>query len=146
MKIKAIVVGRHAGEIPGVEILRTENVTFPATSGECGPIIQSLVAQALQEYATLIFQNTPGQVAAALVKMTAFYGHAPRVGIVINKPGERLSGVEEKVSFETEGDAEAAAAAIRFANPRARISIEGSAVTVTVDPPMEFEHSHIEWL
>jgi len=36
---------------------------------------------------------------------------------------------------------------VEFVNPRAKVKINGPySLEVTVDPPMEFEFSHIEWL
>lgn len=149
--MKAIVVGRHAGEIPGVEIVEQRAVTWPVDSTGCVPVLEGMFADANAADAALIFQNTPGQVAAALVRnCTDRAQNAPTpwawagVGIIVSIPGPRPGKVTE--SF-CSGDIQPVFDAVRFANPRAETGWSGETITVTVDgPPMPFVFSHIEWL
>lgn len=148
---KAIVVGRHAGVIPGYEAVEQRNITFPATSAECIRIFESLLQDAFIASAALIFQALPGQLAAAICTNIGTHGpitHVP-VGVIVNTPGERPAGVE--YTFDAElfehkyqndvyyGEVERIA---KHYNPNAKVN----GFTVTVDPPMKFVFSHIEWL
>ena len=45
---------------------------------------------------------------------------------------------ERRIPIGTADAAEAAAAAIRVANPRAKVRVDGGAVVLTVDPPRQF--------
>jgi hypothetical protein len=152
--MKAILVGRHAGEIPGVEVIEQRAVTWPADSAGCVLVLEQLFDAANAAGAVLVFQNTPGQIAAALARNCADRAqNAPTpwawkgVGIIVSIPGERPGRIRKTVWAE---DAQfAISEAVRFANPRAEldVDVDSFAVTVTVDgPPMPFKFSHIEWL
>ena len=137
--MKALVVGRHSGDIPGVEIVETRSVTFPVTARECVPVIQGLLADARASGSVVLFQNTPGQVAVALAHLLAdeasdgglqgspWQPSEPlggwRVGVVISTPGPRPGAVREV--FPLTGDVREAMAAIKFANPRAVVELAG---------------------
>jgi hypothetical protein len=137
--VKAIIVGRHTGDLLGYEIIERRNITFPATSAECKPVFENLLSDAFAADAALIFQALPGQMVAAITSNIGRGGpitHVP-VGQIVSIPGER--GAATMTVDPT--NAEALAAAV-FANPNAKI-ING---VITVDPPMKFKFSHIEWL
>jgi hypothetical protein len=153
-QMKVFVVGRHKPDFGDekIEVMGQESATFPVTADECKNMIEALAAGAARAGAdALIFQGMPGQVAAALVRMALqpMQNTPVRVGIVISVPGPRPAGVEKELVC-TDGNyfsnAEEVAEVIRFANPRAKVDVSPQGVTVTVDPPMRFEFSHIEWL
>lgn len=143
--MKVILIGRHelSGE-EGLEVVAQKNINFPATSWECHSILYDLLQDALSLNASLIFQMMPGQLAvscADIVDEDTRY----HIGVIINKPGERPSGVTK--SFENDnphapGTMEEVA---KFCNPRAKVEVDAWGVTVTVDPPLRFKFSHIEW-
>lgn len=155
--MKAIIIGRHklSGE-EGLEVIAQENINFPAESQECVSVLEDLAAKAVEAKAqAVVFQAIPGQVAVCLHKVR-FLGL--QVGAIINKPeeGSRPAGLVKKFydedtdSLEEESDL---TAAVKFVNPRANIELKmrpdwryGRIVEVTVDPPMRFKFSHIEWL
>jgi hypothetical protein len=154
---KAIVVGRHAGEVPGFKIVEQRAITWPATSAECLPVLEALVLEGLLQDAVILLQNTPGQVAAACCGLAQYYGQCrPTVGVIVSVPGPRPGKVSRTFILDdplTRNEASIhmlaeMQASVRFANPRAEaISETPGTVTVTVDgPPMPFEFSHIEWL
>lgn len=163
VKIPCLVIGRHAGEIPGVEVVEKRAIVFPETSNECLKILDELQTEANSRQITLLFQAVPGQLAIALAK---YYGvlsaciesgkprpaTGPMLGIIISKPGPRLAGVEKEFTFYTGNDAFQAIEAIKMANPNAWTENRsvpgdmGGCAAVRVDPPMKFEFSHIEWL
>ena len=94
--MKAIVIGRHNGEIPGFDIAEKRNLTFPSTSEECAPLFAGLLSDAFAARAALIFQALPGQMVSAICTNIGRGGpitHVP-VGIVVSKPGERPAGKE----------------------------------------------------
>ena len=135
---KAIVIGRHAPVLPAeFEVAELKNIMWPATSAECIPMIEELLQQVHEQDAVLLFQATPGQVTAGLCKITAKapITHVP-VGVIVSKPGERPAG--KKRTFELENLAEIVA----FVNPNAKVD----GFEITVDSPMRFEFSHIEWI
>lgn len=154
MMNKAIVIGRHNGEIPGFEIIEKRSITFPATSEECKPIFECLLSDAFAAGAALIFQALPGQMVAAICSSIGRGGpitHVP-VGVVVSKPGERpagkqytfdselfLAGAEYEETDVYHGEVERLA---KHCNPNARVD----GFTVTVDAPMQFVFSHVEWL
>ena len=147
--MKAIVIGRHAGDIPGVEIVELRPVTFPLTADECEAVIRTLWKEANGKDAGLIFQNLPGQVGVALARMMRKNPPLFSVGVVISVPGKRLAGVNLEADFQ-EDDVENISELVKFGNPNAKVQIfrnNGTALlVVTVDPPMRFVFSHIEWL
>ena len=164
--MKALVIGRHAGEVPGVEVVETKAVTFPTTASECVQVLAGLEDDATALGAEVVLlQNTPGQVAAALTQQAALaakaiWGTAPvpeavlgwgaRWGVVVSLPGERPGKVSKNIMT---CDAEQVKEAVAFANPRAKTTVftdgydDVAVVSIEVDgPPMPFEFSHIEWL
>lgn len=133
--MKAILIGRHSGEIPGVEVVEQRNIIWPATASEVKPMLAELFTAATDAGMALIFQNTPGQIAAALAHAfqqkaydDALYNAElnsrpgdtiPKVGIVITKPGPR-SAAARKVYPVPTGHTVMFREAIRFANPNAK--------------------------
>ncbi len=156
--INAIVIGRHElSGTEGLEVIRQENINFPATSEECEPILEKLLWECYNLGVALIFQVLPGQVSSALHRrlspdQTDLYH---RIGVIINKPGERPSNIKKEFSFfadyglDNEGVSAAlgkeAVKLVNFINPHAKVKSNTGLVTVTVDPPLRFEFSHIEW-
>ncbi len=146
--MKAIVVGRHKliGD-EGLEVIRQENINFPATSEWCREIVHGLLQTALETDASLVFQMMPGQLAIAcadIVNEDTRY----QIGVIINKPGERLAGVKKEFNFVGNDMTELGNEAIQlvsFVNPRAKAVNDNGVVSVVVDPPLRFEFSHIEW-
>ena len=140
IKMKAIVVGRHVkGGNEDLEIVRQENINFPATSEECKPILKQLLDEAHEENAALIFQAVPGQVAVTIPQLLK--RGFQKVGIIVSKIGPRPTGQELVTEYS-----QAVEEAIRFVNPQAEIEIEGrDLMKITVDPPLRFQFSHIEW-
>jgi hypothetical protein len=148
----AIVIGRHASDIPGFTVVDQKPIIFPTTAEECIPVLEELFEEAYKQNATLLFQNTPGSVTAALTRIGS--RNTPThisVGVVVSKPGERLAGKEytfDSSLFERDypipndvyyAEVERIA---KHCNPNAKVS----GFSITVDPPMKFEFSHIEWL
>ena len=161
--MKAILIGRHTGEVPGFEVIEARAVTFPVTAHECAEVLIVLVAEAAKQDAVVLLQNTPGQVAAACVMLARHRepvrSDRHRLGVIVSVPGPRPGKVvqvfdidADQAAFEADGLATAAMgsveAAIRLANPRADVTwTEPGSVQVTVDgPPMPFQFSHVEWL
>jgi len=141
--MKALVIGRHTGEIPGIEIIETRAVTFPETAQECIPVLQALAAEAVERGVKLLLQNTPGQVAVAC-SILVTNAHVS-LGVIISKPGPRPAGVQFRYSFSEYWDMTTGLQMLRESNPNCKTETEGSTVIVTVDPPMKFVYSHIEW-
>lgn len=154
--LRAVVVGRHAPDFGnlGVEVTSQEAVTFPAKSTDCESILVGLMQKAADADAALILQNAPAQVAAAFVRLFADREALPTdaVGIIVSVPGDRPAGVTHKLgglwNDEYQHDfAEDAGALVLAVNPRAKVTYpEHGYIEVTVDPPMPFIFSHIEWL
>ncbi len=145
--MKAIVVGRHelSGD-EGLEVVVQHNVNFPATSEECKPILKQLLDEAHEENAALIFQAIPGQVNVCLPKLLE--QGFQKVGIIVNEPGPRPTGVKKHFDFVATNTIELSNKAVQlvnFVNPRATVTSEEGILFVVVDPPLRFEFSHIEW-
>lgn len=146
------VVGQHdlSGE-EGLEVVRREDVNFPATSEECMSILRDLFQQALKTNAALIFQAMPGQVAVAVADILFDDDPPCRIGVIISKPGPRPAKVKREFAFTAHfGDVviEIGSEAVLMAktiNPRAEVKNDRGVVSVVVDPPAPFEFSHIEW-
>jgi len=139
--MKAIVIGRHTGQIPGYEILERKNITFPATSEECSPILEGLLQEAYAKEAALLFQALPGQMTAAFVKNIANNGPITHifVGVIVSKPGVRKEA--QSITFDhTLFNVEAIDKLVKFCNPNAKID----GFNITVEAPMEFVFSHVE--
>lgn len=137
--MKAIVIGHHNGEIPGIKIIEKRNIPLPETSEECKPIFESLLNDAFAAGAALIFQALPGQMAATITRNIGRGGpitHVP-VGVVVLKLGE----ISPSLTMRTNGSMEVVRAA-EFANPNVRWDGD----TLVVDQPMQFVFSHIEYL
>lgn len=174
--MKAIVIGRHSGEIPGIEVIENRAVRFPETSAECAIVFESLRNEAKSRGAALLFQAVPGQLAVAINKVlvkearrhavACVYnldlGHLGyndegndedmdvMVGVIVSKAGERPAGVRVTVPcVDGSGMFSNLDQVVNLAktiNPNTKIDTDvvGFA-TVTVDPPMKFQFSHIEW-
>jgi hypothetical protein len=148
--MKAIVVGRHRGEIPGIEeVGERRNVQFPAHSEECVPVLAGLAREAIAAECAVIFQAAPAQVYAALSAARADSEsdlQVVRLGAVVSVPGERPGQTTNKKTFSSEEDAALAADLIEKVNPRAKVQHEANFVEVGVEAPMPFVFSHVEWL
>jgi len=138
--VKAIVIGRHEliGD-EGLEVLQQRNINFPATSGDCRIVVFDLLQDAIADSAVLVFQMMPAQLAIAC---SHIIGQDPRykIGAIVNKPGERPAA-KELATEAHQGIEEA----VKFVNPRAKIDHQDGVMVITVDPPLRFEFSHIEW-
>jgi hypothetical protein len=170
MSTKAIIVGRHTSDLgseaENFEIVGNENVMFSLVRSEAVQQLEQLFATAQSVGAeAILLQNVPAILAAALLDEQAKAGgQLPfRIGLIISVPGPRQAGVSEQflvwASQSTNelgtpdvAAVEAAEAAVRFANGRAKIErssepVDGDWVlTITVDPVPQFQFSHIEWL
>lgn len=152
--MKVYLVGRHTpdfGELD-IDIVLQENVTFPKTGIATYKSLVDLVNIAARSGVdALLFQNSPAQLTKALVKAAREFPDSPvRIGIVVSVPGERQAGVQKTFQFTDGNYADCTDEAVRLAktvNPRAKVQAWGDGtVEITVDPPMRFEFSHIEWL
>jgi len=147
--MKALLVGRHAPDFGNeeIEVIEQRPVTFPATAKECVSVLAGLREEANAAGAVLLLQNTPGQVAVAMSEFVRHYQTGTswtRTGVVISTPGARPT----ESTFTFQGSAASlddTVKAIRFANPRAKVAVDGVMITVAVVPPMRFEFDHIEW-
>jgi len=143
--MKALVIGRHAGAIPGVEIVELRPINFPSTADECAAIIRELWKEVEGKGIKLLFQNLPGQVGVALARLMR--DNPPlSAGVVISVPGPRPAGAQFRYGFSEHWDMTTALQMLRESNPNCKAEAEGSTVIVTVDPPMKFVYSHIEWM
>lgn len=119
-KKTALLIGRHIGtEIPGVEIVETQAITWPSTSHECLDILAGLHRHCEEEdIHWLIFQNIPGQLASALCQAVKDENRffIPSF-VIVSKLGERWARVEVSEMFTTGEDAEDAWAMVQKANP-----------------------------
>jgi hypothetical protein len=160
-KINALLVGRHTPDL-GAEaenwnIVGTENVMFSLKKAEAIAQLYQLEKKAATlDAKVILFQNTPTVVTAALLQMQRDAGNhlGFQYAAVVSIPGPREADVVATFEFTTSdigcqpngwvtGTAEAA---VKFANGRARVAVEGDILTVTVDPVTKFVFSHIEWL
>ncbi len=146
--MKAIVVGRHelSGD-EGFDVIRQEDINYPATSEACRPMLLDLLKATLETNSVLVFQMMPGQLAVACANIIGDNVDY-KIGVIVNKPGERPAGIKKTFGFaENMANFEDTAIEIvKFSNPRANLETDGMGnVTVTVDPPLRFEFSHIEW-
>lgn len=164
MTRKVYVVGRHTpdlGDSDEFEIAGQENITWPETGQETLTRYRKLLTYLMREgFDAVLLQSVPAQLAWAIAAHARLEGQLDPnrqavfpVGLIINKPGDRPAGVSERFFFEDGGNgAHAAESAVKFANPRASVETSWSddfgpaIMTVTCDPPMRFEFSHIEWL
>jgi hypothetical protein len=148
--MKALLIGRHAGEIPGIEIVEQRNVQFPPTAQKCRTALRELKDDALALGAdALVFQAMPGQLAIALAQCSYTGQWLPRIeiGIVISKPGSRPAAKTYDFSDRNPYVRASAKRLAEFCNPNAKLEDDGSyTLRATVDQPMRFEFSHIEWL
>lgn len=141
--MKAYLVGRHNSQIPGMEIIGTENANYPARSKETSGVLRNILEHARAAGAeAVIFQALPPQLANAI--RCAWWFDLPMYAVV-SVPGERPAG--KQMVFEGSDETVSQVAdAVQFANQNARLLIENGTVTVTVDPPMVFQFSHLERL
>lgn len=148
--MKVLLIGRHTPDFgdENIEVIEQRAVTFPATAVESLSVLRDLMEEAREMKACLLLQNAPGQMAVALSKIRGDYQPNDPwtpMGVVISVPGERLP--ESTFRFQgSNASLDDTMAAIKFANPRARITVGGVMITITVTPPMRFKFSHIEWL
>ncbi len=170
-KYRVFLLGRHAPEgldDLGFDIVEQRAVTYPADYEKAVAMLADIVREAAEKGLDgVLMQNTPSQIGAAfLAEIFALsarrikkayvpifwamseaevdYGRPDFfIGTVTSVPGERPAGVVRVERFSTGVDAESAAGAIRLANPRAKVQVEGNTVKITVDPPMRFQLSHV---
>lgn len=142
MATKVLLVGRHAGVIPEVEVLEQKNVMFPTTAAGTAKVLGELIAEALQMGAeAVLFQMCPAQLAVALAARYGYYGTPDPVGFVISVPGDRPAAKVVRIK-----DSPGLVGTVKEINPNARVEIAGNELIITIDPPMVFKFSHIEWL
>lgn len=147
--IKVFVVGRHKPDFGDmdIEVVGQSAPVFPARVGaEMIAVMSDIAAEAHEaEAKAIVFQAVPGQVVAWLAQGSKIF--APfDVGVVISIPGARPAGVTHHFEFSLPRDAKLAASVAYRANPNVKLDVRGRQLDVTVDPPMKFEFSHIEWL
>lgn len=153
---KAIVVGRHSGELPGYSVYQRP-AQFPADYAGTAKLYRALCteAHALGRDACLLFQAIPGQLAVVMATESTYPLGREQVGVIVSTPGDRQSGVEKSFYNHDDPDDNSGSmaqleAAVAFTNPNARISRQqadrGFEVVVTVDPPMKFVLNRIIWL
>lgn len=160
--IKAVVVGRHSGEIPGVEVVGTVNITFANSVSEVKVQVERLINEAKAKDANaLIFQNAPAILAATLVNWVrvegeyALLNEGVKIGFIIGKqptdpdvPRPAKQSMDRVVTANVTNVVDL----LRFANGRATVDvwtdagIDTTHVRVTVDPVPPFVFDHIEWL
>lgn len=160
-KINALLIGRHTpdlgSEAENWNIVGSENVMFSLKKAEAIAQLYELQNKAAALGATVIlFQNTPTVVTSALLQMQRDEGNhlGFKYAAIVSVPGPREADVEKSFEFslaDIEGQPNGwvtatAEQAAKFANGRARTSIEGNVLKVTVDPVTKFVFSHIEWL
>ena len=131
--MKALVIGRHAGAIPGVEIVELRPINFPSTADECAAIIRELWKEVEGKGIKLLFQNLPGQVGVACAGIMR--GNPPlSIGVVISAAGPRPAGVQFRYDFPEHWDMTTALQMVQQTNPNCKAETEGSTVTITVLP------------
>jgi hypothetical protein len=142
---RIFVVGRHEIDLGAqtAHVVGSASPTFPAESEACVVPLTDIFAQARYLDAAVVFQALPAQVIVALWRLVA---RDTRVGFVVSKPGKRTAAEAHTWAFTTTGDARMANDAILAVHPNAKVTTNGSELAVTVDPPMRFAFSHIEWL
>lgn len=150
--IKAIVVGRHkptGGE--GIEIIGNEDkngipqprpIMFPATAEGCKPLLGQLLTEASETDCCLLFQAIPAQLAVAIAWMAS-----KKIGAIVNIPGPRLTAVSREFYSDAGDGVGTIAAAVEFANPRAKLTVSDGrqVLTVSIDPFSPFVFSHVQW-
>lgn len=143
-----IVIGRHKpnfGDIQ-VNIVGQENIAFGSNIYDVINQLRALDAMAKAENASIVFQNTPAIVGAALAAGAASGAiEVDRFGVTINAKIDRRKGISENFGVPTSGQRDRLVEAIKFANPRAKTERRGEVVTVTVDPVPEFVCRQIQW-
>ncbi len=143
--MKAIVIGRHelSGD-EGIEVVEQRNVNFPATPQECEPIIWQLLEDAKAQGAALVFQAMPAQVSVTVANIVD-NDTAYNAGAIVSVPGERPASAVKVFESDHPFVVEQIAEAVKFANPHAKVEIDGLSCRVTVDPPMKFKFDRIVW-
>jgi hypothetical protein len=146
--MKAIVVGRHTGDIPEIEVLEQRSITFSTNTSECFRQLEELLLDAHRAQCGLLLQNTPAILGVVLFKFANFlHGCETPLGIIISVPGERQAGVSREYTTDNPMDLNTVEAAVKFVNGRATVENAGfHTIKVTVDPVTPFVFSHIEWL
>lgn len=151
-----ILVGRHQDIDIGMEIVRHEDIAFPASAKECKIIINRLMELAIAtDVKCLVFQALPGQANKALFEFLMVDAHCPpyneiNVGQVVSKPGPRPASITKSWAMTSRFLANLIETALLFANKNVEIIRTDEEISTfinaTVTPPMKFEFSHIEWL
>jgi len=157
--VRGIVVGRHAGDIPGVEIVESRNIEWSLDPIELGAQWRELENAAMAAKAAVVLQNVPGVLAGYLMLMAHHEHIRPNVYVVISRPGPRQAGISRTwvvsddpyIAHAGQSAAEQAATVAgvaAFANGRAKVTTDledhRATVTVTVDPVAAFEFVRLE--
>jgi len=158
-KTRVLVVGRHAPDLgheaETFEIVECRNVTFSLNYDECVTQLTQLISDASRSDASVLLQNTPGVVTAALADLVRLHTDAEDlydgigVGVIVAEPGPRQAGVSRSFEFKNTPASLStltAEQAVKFANARAQTRVESGTLTVTVDPIPEFKFRCIRWL
>lgn len=147
--MKALLIGRHVGVIPDVDIAEQLNVTFPTTAGECVEVLGDFFARAeLLGADALIFQAVTAPLAGAMIQWSRTRSVPVRVGGIASQQAPMPTGAQSLTVWCDGGSAcvEAITQAVTFANPRATVTVANEEITVTAEQPRDFRFSHIEWL
>lgn len=159
-KQKVILIGRHAPEgLPTeYEVVEQRNIMFPATSEECKDVLQKLFSEAMKAEASVLLQNTPGQVAVALEKIgveyfayntpkAGFYD-LPPCGAIISKPVVAGTGASETFWVNDPTNEYEVVRALEFANPNAKVEVVQRRghfqCRIILDPIRKFAFERIE--
>lgn len=146
---KVLIVGRHTPDFGGraseFEVVGQENVMFPTDKTGCLAALKELETKAAALEAAVLLQNVPAVLACALIELVRS-GVTTKIGVIVSVPGPRQANLERTWEFASYPDAMATAAAITFANARAKTEVNGSTLKVVVDPVAQFVFSHVEWL
>jgi len=141
----AFVVGRHAPD--GIEdmfnIAGQQNVLFPDSGvGDVMAVLRDVAATALSAGAdTLLLQNTPAVLGELLLSRDGSSIPAElgiNVGLVISEAVPAGEIAERRVHIGDSDVVDAAVVAVKIANPRARVRVDGGDVIITVAPPRRF--------
>jgi len=150
--MKAFVVGRHApkGLDKAFAIVGQENILFPEEPQHVLNTLWEIGEKAKAAGADVVaFQNAPTPLAAvlwwhALTDVPLGALDKLSIALVIAKPAPGGTVQERRIHIGDGDAAEAAAAAILVANPRAKVHTSGGDVVITVDPPRTFEVARID--
>lgn len=140
MNMKVFVVGRHSGDIPGCDVVKAKNVSFPTSGVEQVVILlDEIAAEASSAGAeAVVFQTTPAVLVEALLVAYEGDGFPMPAYAVVSTLGLRPAGVRTVHKFSSSEDAAAALLAVQAANPNVKATAEGCQLEMVLDPPMKF--------